>query len=180
MKSWLEKNDTEMYSTHNEGKSVIAERFIRTIRSKIYKHMSSISKNVYIDKSDDIVNEYNNTKHRTTKMKAIDVKDNTYTGFGKEVNDNDPKFKVGDHVRLSKYKSIFSEGYTPNCSEEVFVIKKIQNTVPWTYVTDGRNSEEITGTFYEKVIRKKGDKLYVKWKGYDNSFNSWIDKKGLV
>ena len=150
MKSWLEKNDIEMYSAHNEGKSVVAERFIRTTKSKIYKHMTSISKNVYIDKLDDIVNEYNNTKHRTTKMKPIDVKDNTYINFGKEVNDNDPKFKVGDHVRISKYKNIFAKGYTPNWSEEIFVIKKIKNTVPWTYVIDDLNGEEITGTFYEK------------------------------
>ena len=94
MKSWLEKNDIEMYSTHNEGKYVVAERFIRTIKNKIYKYMTSISKNVYIDKLDDIVNEENNTYHRTIEMKPIDVKDSTYIGFGKEVNDNDPKFKV--------------------------------------------------------------------------------------
>ena len=194
MKSWLEKNDIEMYSTHNEGKSVAAERFIRTIKNKIYKHMTSISKNVYIDKLDDIANEYNNTKHRTAKMKPIDVKDNTYNDFGKEVNDNDPKFKAGDHVRISKYKNIFAKGYTPNWSEEVFVIKKIKNTVPWTYVIDDLYGEEITGTFYEKelqkidqqefrikiVFKKKSDRLYVKWKGYDNSSNSWIDKKDLV
>ena len=124
MKSWLEKNDIEMYSAHNEGKSVVAEKFIRTIKNKIYRHMTSVSKIVYIGKLNDILNEYNNTKHRTTKMKPIDVKDNTYIDFGKEVNDNDPKFKVGDHVRISKYKNIFAKGYTPNWSEEVFVIKK--------------------------------------------------------
>ena len=183
-----------MYSTHNEGKSVAAERFIRTIKNKIYKHMTSVSKTVYIDKLEDIINEYNNTKHRTTKMKPIDVKDNIYIDFGKEVNDNNPKFKVGDHVRISKYKIIFAKGYTPNWSEEVFVIKKIKNTVSWTYVIDDLNGKEITGTFYEKelqkidqqefriekVIKKNGDKLYIKWKGYDNSFNSWIDKKDLV
>ena len=194
MKSWLEKNDIEMYSTHNEGKSVIVERFIKTIKNKIYKHMTLISKNLYIDKLDDIVNECNNAKHRTIKMKPIDVKDNTYIDFGKEVNDNYPKFKVGDHVRISKYKNTFAKGYTPNWSEEVFVIKKIKNTVPWTFVIDDLNGEEITGTFYEKesqkidqqefriekVIKKKGDKLYVKWKGYDHSFNSWIDKKDLI
>ena len=191
MKSWLEKNDIEMYSMHNEEKSVVAERFIRTIKNKIDKHMTSISKNVYTDKLDDIVNKYNNTKHRGTKMKPVDVKDNTYIKFGKEVNDNDPKFKVGHHVRISKYKNIFPKGYTPNWSEEVFVIKRIKNTVPWTYVIDDLNGEEITGTFYEKelqkidqhefrieiVIKKKGDKLYVKWKGYDNSFKNWIDKR---
>ena len=122
MKSWLEKINIVMDSTHNEGKAVVAERFIRTIKNKIYKPMTSISKNVCIDKLDDIVNEYNNTKHTTTKMKPIDVKDNTYIDFGKEVNDNDPKLKVGDHVRISKYKNIFAKDYTPNWSEEVFVI----------------------------------------------------------
>ena len=109
-----------MYSTHNEGKSVVAERFIRTSKSKIYKYMTSISKNVDIDKLDDIVDEYNNTKHRTIKMKSIDVKGNTYIDFGKEVNDNDSKFKVGDQVRISKSKNIFA----PNWSEEIFVTKE--------------------------------------------------------
>ena len=103
-----------MYSTHNEGKSVVAERFIRTLKNKIYKYMTSISKNVYIDKLDDIVNEYNNTYHRTIKMKPIDIQDNTYINIGKEVNDKYPKFQVGDHVRISKYKKIFVKDYTPN------------------------------------------------------------------
>ena len=113
-----------MYSTNNEGKSVVAERFIRTLKNKIYKYMTSISKNVYIDKLNDIVNEYNNTYHTTIKMKPIDVKDNTYINIDKEVNNKVPKFKVGDHVRISKYKNIFAKGDTPNWSEEVFVIKK--------------------------------------------------------
>ena len=95
-----------MYSTHNEGKSVVAEKFIRTIKNKIYKYMTPISKNLYIDKLDDTVNEYNNTYHRTIKMKPINVKDNTYINIDKDVNDNDPKFKVGDHVRISKYNNI--------------------------------------------------------------------------
>ena len=101
-KKWLKDNDTEMYSTHNEGKSVVAETFIRTLKNKIFKYMTAISKNVYIDKLDDIVNEYNNTYHRTIKMKPVDVKDNTYIDFKKEVNHKDPKFKVGDYVRTSK------------------------------------------------------------------------------
>ena len=96
--------------------------------------MTAVSKNVYIDKLDDIVNEYNNTYHRTIKMKPIEVKDNTYIDSIKEVNDKDSKFKVGDHVRISKYKNIFAKGYTPNWSEEVFVIKEVKNTVPWTYI----------------------------------------------
>ena len=126
-----------MYSTHNERKSVVAERFIRKLKN--YKYVTSISKNVYIDKLDDIVNEYNNTYHRTIKLKPADIKDNTYIEFGKEVNDNDPKFKVGDHVRISKYKNIFAKGYTPNRSEEIFAIKKIKNTVPWIYVINDLN-----------------------------------------
>ena len=143
-----------MYSTHNERESVVAERFIRTIKNKIYKYMTSISKNMYIDKLDDIVNEYNNTYHRTIKMKPIDVKDSAYINIDKEVNDNDPKFKVGDHVRISKYKNIIAKGYTPNWSEEVFVIKEIKNTVPRTYVINDLNNEEIIGTFYEKELQK--------------------------
>ena len=183
-----------MHSIHNEGKSVVAERFIRTLKNKIYKYMRAISKNVYIDKLDDIVNEYNNTYHRTIKMKHVDVNDNTYIDFEKEVNDKDQKFKVGDYVRVSKYKNISAKGYMPNWSEEVFIISKIKNTVPWTYVINDLNGEKVIGSFYEKklqktnqkefriekVIKRKGDKLYVKWKGYNNSFNNWIDKKDLI
>ena len=137
-----------MYSTHSERKSVVAERFIRTLKNKIYKYMTAISNNVYIDKLDDTVDEYNNTYHRTIKMKPINVKDNTYIDFEKEVIDKDPKFKVGDHVRISKYKNIFAKGYTPNWSEEFFVISKIKNTVRCTYVINDLNGEEIIGTFY--------------------------------
>ena len=156
--------------------------------------MTAISKNVYINKLDDIVNEYNNTYHRTIKMKPIDVKDNTYIDVEKEVNDKDPKFKIGDQVRISKYKNIFTKKYMPNWSQEVFISSKIKNTVPWTCIINDLNGEKIIGTFYEKelqkanqkefriekVLNKKGDKLYVKWKCYDNSFNSWTDKKDLV
>ena len=98
-----------MYSINNKGKSVAAERFIRTLKTKTYKYMTAISKNVYIAKLDDTVNEYNNTYHRTIKMKTFDAKDNTYVDFEKEVNDKDPKFKVCDHVRISKYKNIFTD-----------------------------------------------------------------------
>ena len=175
-----------MYSIHNEGKSVVPERFIRTLKTKIYKYMTSVSKNVYVNKLDDIVDEYNNTCHGTIKMKPVDVEDNTYIDFAKEVNDKDPKFKIGDHARISKYKNIFAKEYMRNWSEEVFVVSKMKNTVPWTCVINDLNGEEIIETFHEKelqktnqkesrieqVIKRKGDKLYVKWKGYDNSFNS--------
>ena len=116
-KKWLKDNDIEMHSIHNEGKSVVAEIFIRTLKTKIFKYTNSISKNVYIDKLDDIVNEYNNAHHRTIKMKPVDVKDNTFIDFKIEVNDKDSKYKVGDHARISKYKNIFAKVYTPNWSE---------------------------------------------------------------
>ena len=122
--------------------------------------MTSVPKNVYIDKLDDIVNEYNNTYHRTIKMKPVDVKDNTYIDFKKEVNDKDPKFKVGDNVRISKYKNIFAKRYTPNCSEEVFVIKKVKNTVPLTYCICDLNGKKIIGTFYEKELQKANQKEF--------------------
>ena len=140
-----------MYSTYNEEKSVVAERFIRTLKNKIFKHMTAISKNVYFDVLDDIVNKYNNTVHRTIKMKLTDVTDNSYAEYNENPNKKDPKFKVGDNVKISKYKNIFAKGYTPNWSQEVFVINKIKNTVPWTYaIRMVKNSEEITGSFYEK------------------------------
>ena len=131
-------------------------------------------------------------------MKPVDIKDNTYIDSmellcSKEVNKGS-KFNIGDHAKISKYKNIFAKGYTSNWSEEVFLIKKVKNTVPWTYVINDQNGDEVIRTFYEKelqktnqkefriekVIKKKGDKLYVKWKGYDSSFNSWIDKKDLA
>ena len=183
-----------MYSTYNEGKYVVAERFIKTLKNKFFKHMTAILKNVYFDVLDDIVNKYNNTVHRSIKMKPTDVTSDSYAEYNEDSNKKDPKFKVGDHVRISKYKNIFAKGYTPNWSEEVFVINKIKNTVPWTYAISDLNGEEITGSFYEKelqktsqekfriekVLKRKGDKLYVKCKGYDNSFNKWSNKKDLV
>ena len=138
-KEWLGDNGIEMYSTNNEGKSVVAERFMRTLKNKIHKYMTSISKNVYIDKLGDIVDKYNNTYHTSIKMKPVDVKDNTYINFEKEVNDKDPKFKIGDYVRISKYRNIFAKGYMPNWSKEIFIISKIKNTVPWTYVINDLN-----------------------------------------
>ena len=154
-----------MYSTSNEGKSVVAERFIRTLK-----------KNIYFDVLNDIVNKYNSPVHKTIKMKPTDVTDDSYAEYNENFNKKDPKFKVGDNVRISKYKNIFAKGYTPNWSEEVFVVSKIKNTVPWTYVVSDLNGEEITGGFYEKelqktsrekfriekVIKRKGDKLCAK------------------
>ena len=154
-KKWLQDNDIAMYSTHNEGNTVVAERFIRTLKSKIYKYITSISKDVYTDKLDYIVDEYNNTYHSIIKMKPINVKDNTYINTSKKINYKDPKSKVGDRERISKYKSIFAKGYMPNWSEEVFVYKKVKNTVPWTYIIYDLNGEGIKGTFYEKELHKQ-------------------------
>ena len=119
--------------------------------------MTAISKNVYFDVLDDIVNKYNNTVHRTIKMKPIDVTDDSYVDYNEDFNKKDPKFKIGDHVRISKYKNIFAKGYTPNWSEEIFVVNKIKNIVglgPWTYVINDLNGEEISESFYEKELQK--------------------------
>ena len=143
---------------------------------------------------DDIIDKYYSTVHRTTKMKPIVVTDDSYAEYNENSNKKDPKFEVHHHVRISKYNNIFAKGYAPNWSEEVFVVSKIKNAAPWTYVVSGLNGEEITGSFYEKklqktsqekfriekVLKRKGHKLYVKWTGYDNRFNSWIDKKDII
>ena len=151
----MQNNDGEMYSTHNEGKSVVAERFVRTLKNKIYKYMISMSKNVYLDKSDDIVNKYNNTYHRTIKMKPVDVKSNTYIDSSKKSNDEDPKFKIGDIVITSNYKNIFAKDYTPNWSEQAFVNKKVKNIVPWTYAINELNGENFFELFTKKNCKKK-------------------------
>ena len=128
----IKNNDIETKSANNKAKSVVAERFTRSLKNKMYKYMTSLSKNAYIGKLNDIVNEYNNTYHRTIKMNPADVKSSTYIDFGLENNDKDPKINIGDHVRKSKHNKIFWKGYVPNWSEEVSVIKKVKNTVPWT------------------------------------------------
>ena len=171
-----------MYSTYNEGKFAVTQIFIRTLKNKIYKHMTTVSKNVYFDVLDYFVDKYNNTYHRTIRMKPIDIKFDYCAEYNVDPNDKDPKFIIGVYDRISEYKNIFAKGYAPNWSEEVFVISKIKNTVLWTYVISDLNDEEIVGTFYEKelqktnqkefgidkVIKRKGNKLYVKWESYDN------------
>ena len=126
MESWLQDNDIEMYSTHYEEKSVDARRFIGTLKNKIYKYMTTISKNVYIDKLDDIVNISSDKYHSIIKMKPIDLKYGTYLDVGKENNEKYPKLEFGDHVRISKYNNIFARCYAPNWSDEVFMIKTLK------------------------------------------------------
>ena len=123
-KKFLKENDIEIYSNFNGGKSVVAERFIKTLNNKIYKHMTSIGKNVYFIGLDDIVKTYNNTHHSSIKLKPKDVTDSVFAEYSEESNKKDPKSKIGDNVRISKYKNIFAKGYTPNWSEEIFVVKK--------------------------------------------------------
>ena len=161
---------------HTIKENLLLLRFIRTLKNEIFKHMAVISKNVYFDVLDDIVNKYNNTVHRTIKMKPIDVTVDSHADYNKDFNNKDPKFKVGDHVRISKYKNIFAKGCTPNWSDKVFVVSKIKNRVPWTYFVNDLNREKIIGRFYEKelqktnqneyriekVLKRKGDKLQVK------------------
>ena len=143
-----------MYSTYNEGKSVVAERFIRTLKIKLYKRMTATGKKVYYNVLDDVVNKYNNTKHSTIKMRPIDVKDKNKRVYIDEHNEKDSRFKVGDRVRISKFKNIFAKGYTPNWSKEVFIVDKINYAVPYTYNLKDLNDEEIIGSFYDRELQK--------------------------
>ena len=152
-KKWSPDNDIIMYSIYNKGKSVVAERFIRTLKNKLYKHMTASGKNVYYDVLDDVVNKYNNAKHSTIKMKPIYVGDNKRV-YIDEHNEKDSRFKVGDRVRISKFKKIFAKGYTPNWSKEIFIVDKINDTVPYTYNINDLNGEEIIGSFYDKELQK--------------------------
>ena len=149
-KKWLSDNDMIMYSNYKEGKSVVAERFIRTLKNKLHKHMTATGKNVYYDVLDDVVNKYNNTKHNTIKMKPIDVKNNKRV-YIDEHNEKDSRFKVGDRVRISKFKNIIAKGYTPNWNRKIFIVNKINDTVPYTYNIKDLNDEEIIGSFYDRV-----------------------------
>ena len=163
-----------MYSTYNAGNSVVAERIIRTLKNRIFKHMTAVSKNVYFYVLYDVGNKYNNAVHKTMKIKPVELASHSYAKYKEDSNVTKPKFKVGDH-------------------DKIFIISKIKNTLPWTYVIGDLNVEPITESFYEKeskktnqgkfkiekVIKRKGDKLYVKWKGYYSSFNIWIDKMDL-
>ena len=112
--------------------------------------MTTISKNVYVDSLNDIVNKYNNTVHKTIKMKPIDVTNDSFAEYNKDSNKKGPKFKVNDHVRISKYKNIFAKGYVPNWLEKVFKVNWIKNTVPWSYTIIDLNNKPLIGKFYEK------------------------------
>ena len=148
-----------MYSTHNEGKSVIAERFIRTLKNKIYKYMTSKSKNAYIDKLDHIVNKYNKTYHSTIKIKRVDVNLNTYTNSSKDFNGKDPKFKIGYIVKVSKYKNFFAKDYVPSWSKEVFVIKKLETLSRGHMLLVILKAKKLLKCFMKKNCKKKSKRV---------------------
>ena len=159
-RNFLKINNIKVYSTYKEGKSVVAEKIVRSLKKKTFKHVTSIQTNIYFDVLDDIINKYNNTVHRTIKMKPIEITDDYYVKSKEDFNKKDPKFKVSDHVRISKYTVISAKGYTLNWSEEVFAINKIKNTVSWTYVINDLNVEEIIGSFCEKELKKINQKEF--------------------
>ncbi|XP_065645501.1 uncharacterized protein LOC136075975 [Hydra vulgaris] len=183
----------ELYSTENEEKSCVVERWNRTMKDKMFKYFSANSTRKNIDVLDEMVNKYNNTKHSSIKMTPVEARDKKNEKiFWLNLNGNvrsesvRPKFSIGDKVRITKKKGTFEKGYTPRWTEEVFTVSQVQFTDPPTYKITENNSEEIQGTFYEqemqktdqnifrieKVIRKLKNKSLVKWYGYPDSFNS--------
>ncbi len=196
-RSWLKENDIEMYSTHNDGKAVVVERFNRTIKEKMWKYFSANNTHKYIDILDSLMDLYNSGYHRSIKMSPkeaslveneTEVRRNLYRSVDKSTKP--AKFKEGDTVRISVKKSIFEKGYTPRWTEEVFRVVEVQVTTPVTYKLEDLNEEKIDGSFYdaelqkteqgvfrvEKVLRrdKKNGMVLVKWRGYGPAFNSWI------
>ena len=195
--------DVQIYSTENEEKSSVIERWNRTIKDRMFKYFSANSTRRYIDILDELVSRYNNTKHSTIKMTPVQASDkknenrvwmNLYPNFTQPEEPVKPKYSVDDRVRIMVKKKTFEKGYTPRWTEEVFTISQVQYTEPPTYKIKDYSGNEIQGTFYEqelqktkqeiyrieKVIRKCGNKSFVKWLGYPDSFNSWVDNKDLV
>ena len=203
MRELLEKNNITLYSTENEEKSSVCERWNRTIKTKMWKQFTVQGNTVYLDILTKILEQYNNTKHSSIKMTPVEAskKKNESTVYFNLYGDMEqlsskPKFRIGDKVRISKYKrKVFDKGYTPNWTQEIFLIDKIQSTNPITYRLKDLNNEEIQGSFYEpellpakqdvfgieKVIPRnyKKQQALVKWLGYSNDFNSWIPLSGL-
>ena len=191
LKKWLADHDIEMYSTHNEGKAVVIERFNRTLKSRMWRHFTAQSKHVYIDALPKLLSQYNNTVHRSIGMNPTEASQNAREPFVQRPSVHvapRPKFEVADQVRVTVNKRHFERGYTPNWTEEVFVVHDVQRTTPVTYRVHDLMDEPIDGTFYEqqlqktsqtkfridKVLRKRRGQALVKWKGYPDKFNSWV------
>ena len=190
----------DLYSTENEEKSCVVERWNRTMKEKMFKYFSANSTRKYIDILDDLLHQYNTSVHSSIKMKPTEASQKPNENkVWKNLRNNlhnkiEPKFKVGDKVRITRKKDTFEKGYTPRWTEEVFEITQVQYTDPPTYKIKDFNGEEIHGTFYEKelqktsqeiyriekVIKRKGNKSYIKWLGYSSQFNSWVDNKDIV
>ena len=192
----------ELYSTENEEKSSVVERWIRTMKEKMWEYFSANSTNVYMNALPDLVKEYNNTRHSSIKMMPVKAskKENEFTVWRNlypeylEIHDINPKFSTGDKVKISKKEKTFEKGYTTRWTEEIFTIIEVKRTSPVTYKIADHNREEIQGTFYEpelqktnqelfsieKVIKRGKKKSLVKWKGYSDNFNSWVDYKDIV
>lgn len=199
-KALMKKHNVNHYSTYTVKKAAIVERVIRTLKERLYKYFSLNGSYRWIDVLEDIVKEYNNRCHRTIGMKPIDVNkanekqilNSTYS----HIKLAPPhRYKVGDIVRVSKNKHVFSKGYTPNWTSELFKIVKVQITNPTTYLLEDMNGRPVRGGFYEqelqktktpdvylveKVLRRRGKKVYVKWLGFDASHNSWIDSNNIL
>ena len=194
-----------MYHTQNEEKSSVVERWNRTMKNKMRKMFSANNNTVYWDKLDKLVDDYNNRKHSSIKMSPTEArkKNNEKQVFANLYEDEiflkpkKPKFSIGDKVRLSKYKRrVFDKGYTPNWTEQVFVVDEVNLTKPVTYNVVDLLGEKVEGSFNEKELQKakqqtfriekvvkrdnKKKKALVKWKGYSDKFNSWVSFKDLV
>lgn len=200
VRTMLQSRHIHLYSTFSRMKAAICERFNRTLKSRMWKYFSLRSTNEWIDILPKLVADYNDTKHRTIKMKPNDVdKHNEEQLLLTIYNNSTPtrsktKFKVGDSVRISKSKHVFEKGYTPNWTAEIFTIRKVQNTKPITYLLRDWRNVDVEGAVYteelllakypdvylvEKILRRKNNQVYVKWLGFDDEFNEWIDKDEL-
>lgn len=202
MSKLLEQRRVNRYSTFTTKKAAIIERFNRTLKKKLYQQFSLNGNYKWVDILPDLIREYNTTRHRTINMPPNDVdSDNeqelldTVYNYKRIIKPNIVKFKIGDKVRLSKYKHVFEKGYLPSWTTEIFTISKIQYTDPITYLLVDWEGTEIRGSVYaeemqkvkhpdiylvEKILRKKNGKVYVKWLGFDNRFNSWIDENDVL
>ena len=201
-RSWLDDNNIEMYSIYNEGKAVVVERFNRTLKEWMWKYFSANNTRKYLDMLDGLLQLYNTKTHTAIKMTPIEASQSKnekkvyhYLYPDLPVSVGKAKYKVGDEVRITKKKGKFEKGYTPRWTEEIFEVYMVQNTNPITYLIKDLNGDKIDGSFYEeelqktsqkvfrieKILRKnkKNKMVYVKWKGYPDTFNSWIPMKNV-